>query len=32
MYVKTHIMMLQSEFCAVCPTLSHVIAKIFLAH
>ena len=30
MYVKTHVMMLHSEFCAVCSSLSDVSAKIFL--
>ena len=30
MYVKTHVMMLHSEFCAVCSSLSDVAAKIFL--
>ena len=27
MYVKTHVMMLHSEFCAVCSSLSDVSAK-----
>ena len=30
MYVKTHVMMLHSEFCAACSSLSDVAAKIFL--
>ena len=30
MYVKTHVMMLHSEFCAVCPSLSDVSAKRIL--
>ena len=30
MYVKTHVMMLHSEFCADCSSLSDVVAKIYL--
>ena len=30
MYVKTHVMMLHSEVCAVCPSLSDVTYKYFL--
>ena len=30
MYVKTHVMMLHSEFCAVCSSLSDVSAKIIV--
>ena len=30
MYVKTHVMMLYSEFCAVYSSLSDVAVKIFL--
>ena len=30
MYVKTHVMMLHSEFCAVCSSLSDVPAKRIL--
>ena len=30
MYVKTHVMMLHSEFCAVCSSLSDVSAKRIL--